>query len=203
MDLILSIPFIDEDYFRRDYYVGTLEKFALEFHPIFFKDEPYNKPIEYNANNHSYSLNAKINSIIDLDNIYYDDRPSDEDRIDYKSWGIDFGINAFNEGKIPESFKVGQELFGEFRLSPRHNWWGGKHGYGYRYSNCVYTPLDFPVIYSWEILRIQMDTTPLIETTESTLVRDLTRISCQDIIGTNVQKDMDGRAEYLLHCRKL
>jgi hypothetical protein len=73
---------------------------------------------------------------------------------------------------------------------------------------CVYIEpgfLDFAParVYSWRIHRIEMETTPLIETESRTWIRDPSNTSYVTVSRTNAWEDDGGGANYLLHCSLL
>src|SRR4051812_2516201 len=59
-----------------------------------------------------------------------------------------------------------------------------------------------PLIYSWKIDGISMQTAPYV-LAGSGLVRDKSYLGYRELEKTNAWKDDDGHGEYILHCTKL
>ena len=63
---------------------------------------------------------------------------------------------------------------------------------------------DFPpLIYTWRIERIELNTTPWLESSSRVIVRDATRQSWLEVAETHAWEDDGGYASYLLDCVRL
>ncbi len=181
MELIIGLAgWIIQDGNYPDFSVGDKREFALEFYPISIA-----------SGSHKSSLSHQKFNVYDFNAIteYHDG----------KSCVIDFGIKAFQEYNAPKNLKVGDQLSGTLAL--------GIDPYFY-FERLKYKD-GFPnIAYKWEILRIQMDTTPLIQTSPDgirpkILERDKTRESYKDIQQTNAWEEINTNPFYFLHIKKL
>ncbi|MEM9166922.1 MAG: hypothetical protein AAGB48_07830 [Planctomycetota bacterium] len=108
-------------------------------------------------------------------------------------YAIDFGVTAFREQRPTDAIRLGQTVSGSIALGIDPFFY---MEYLHRDAAAV------PMIYSWRIDRIQMQTAPFIESTQKgigkVLVRDPAQIGWKDIRATEAWTDDDGSAEYLL-----
>lgn len=115
-----------------------------------------------------------------------------------KWYALDFGITAFREQSPPETVRLGQMVSGTIMLGIDP----------YFYMEYLYRdPVAVPMIYSWQIERIRLQTAPFIESVQKgvgkVLVRDSAKLGWKDLQSTEAWTDDDGNAEYLLDIRLL
>jgi hypothetical protein len=113
-------------------------------------------------------------------------------------WIIDFGIMAYCTQPIPLDAKVGDlyEISAYIGVDP--------FDYFERLNRKPGVP---PLIYSWKIDAIQLETTPWIEKADARgrtiKMRDESRFSCKSVDRTSAWDHDEGSAEYALHCTLL
>jgi hypothetical protein len=113
------------------------------------------------------------------------------------SWyAIDFGVRALREHRPPDAMHLGQVVHGRVTLGIDPFFY---MEYLHRDEMAV------PMIYSWRIDRIRMQTAPFVESNQvvsptgaKPLVRDPSCLGWEVIRTTNAWKDDSGDAEYLL-----
>ncbi len=106
---------------------------------------------------------------------------------------LDFGIAVFVAREHPSWVKPGVFVAGDVALQVDY----------YIYFEFLHKLPDAPpLIYSWKIDGISMQTAPYI-LQGPTLVRDKSKLAYRDLEKTNAWQDDDGYAEYVLHCTKL
>ena len=109
-------------------------------------------------------------------------------------WVVDFGIRAFREDKSTKhKFRQGDCVRGQisFGIDP------------FFYFERLARRDDAPaLIYEWTITKIEMQTAPRIETKPKYFERDPRLLGWREVEKTDAWLDDDGRAEYLLHCRR-
>jgi hypothetical protein len=113
-------------------------------------------------------------------------------------WVIDFGICAFQESKPPEGIEVGSFVALEITL--------GIDPFLYFETLCELSGMP-PLIYSWRINSIAMQTAPFVEsrlhTGQNVMIRDQKKLGYKNVSKTDAWKDDDGNAEYVLSCTRL
>lgn len=112
-------------------------------------------------------------------------------------WVIDFGLQAFDEFQKPEppnELQVGAFVTGPFyvEIDPFF--------YFERGAKILGVP---PLVYTWRIQQILMQTAPFIETAPRTFERDPKAWGWTEIEQTNAWEDDGSHAEYLLRCQLL
>lgn len=158
-----------------DFRVGEIREFALEFYPISLGNIESKNTITPKKGD-LYEINGKV------------------DYVDNDSWVIDFGLKAFQESSPPEGIKIGDKVSGVFYLGVDP----------FFYFERLKDKAGFPdITYKWQIEKIEMETTPFIETAARTFERDKTKESYIEITETNAWEDFEGSACYLLYCKKL
>lgn len=109
-------------------------------------------------------------------------------------WVVDFGFMAYGQNDPPEGIKKGDWVEAEIYLGIDP----------FFYFENLHGAKNVPnLFYEWHVERIEMETTPLIETKPRWFVRDLTREGYKDISQTDAWKDDDGNAHYIFHCTEL
>ena len=108
-------------------------------------------------------------------------------------YAIDFGVRVYTEQSPPKGLKPGQYVTGEIQLGIDP----------YFYMEYLYkSPSALPLIYTWQIDRIRVETAPFITRRKrgmgKVLVRDPKRLAWKDIESTDAWNDDNGRASYLL-----
>jgi hypothetical protein len=113
-------------------------------------------------------------------------------------WVLDFGILAFQEAKPPEEFAVGDWVNAEIYL--------GVDPFFY-FERLHALPGMPPLIYTWVLREIDLDTTPWLEARnalgQKVLSRDETKRACKSVSATRAWDDDAGHAEYVLTCERL
>lgn len=176
MKIVISLDsWIIQDGNYGDFQVGDITEFALEFYPVDIRKHGDVKSIT-RRDHSTYTLNAEV--------IY----------IDNEAWVIDFGLKAFEEQKIPKGIKVGDFVSGEFVIGIDP----------FFYFENLKQKSTFPdITYKWKIDKIEMETTPLIETSPKYFERDKENESYIEVQKTDAWKDFDGNASYYLYCETI
>lgn len=107
---------------------------------------------------------------------------------------LDAGVRSYSPIAPPGDWKVGRTVRGlvELTIDP------------FLYLETLgQTPRAPPLIYDWRIERIELETTPWIETAGGVPQRDRGRASWRDVARTDAWSDDEGRASYLLTCTRL
>ena len=108
-------------------------------------------------------------------------------------WVIDAGTQLYREDKPPHAVQVGHWLEGEICI--------GIDPFSY-FERLTLQPNAPPLIYDWTIEKIEMQTAPFIEIHPRVMGRDPERLGWKEIASTDAWKDDEGRAEYLIHCKR-
>jgi hypothetical protein len=108
-------------------------------------------------------------------------------------WVIDAGTQLYREEKPPPTVQVGNWLEGEISV--------GVDPFFY-FERLASLPDAPPLIYDWTVEKIEMQTAPFIEIRPRMMERDPERLGWKEIASTDAWKDDDGRAEYLIHCKR-
>lgn len=108
------------------------------------------------------------------------------------AWVIDFGLLAYCKGAsvVEKSSAVQGEV------------WLGIDPFFY-YEGLTSLPGMPPLVYTWNIERIELDETPWIEVAPRRFERDATRRAWRDVDATDAWNDDRGHGAYVLHCRLL
>ncbi len=184
MELIIGLDsWIIQDGNYRDFSKGDIREFALEF---------YSKKLEVVKT--PLKISSKIEHI-------KEDLYRVEATVAYLSdsvlvicWEDKCEYMAFTEGDFSDIFKVGDRVVGEIHLGVDPFFYFES----YRYIK------GFPKIdYKWEIQSIELETTPWLKKSSREYIRDHRRKSFKSIFKTDANRDFDGDATYLLHCKRL
>jgi hypothetical protein len=105
-------------------------------------------------------------------------------------WVIDAGILIYREERPPANGRQGGWL--------RGNIWIGIDPFFY-FERLAHQPGAPALIYDWKIVRIEVQTAPLIETRPRVMERDPTRLGWREIAATEAWHD---EGDYLLHCKR-
>jgi hypothetical protein len=107
---------------------------------------------------------------------------------------LDAGVRLYNPTQPPGDWKVGRTVQGAVELSIDP----------FLYvETLAKTPRAPPLIYDWSIDRIELETTPWIETPGGVPQRDRARTRWRDVAETDAWNDDEGRANYLITCTRL
>jgi len=109
-------------------------------------------------------------------------------------WVIDAGIVLFREERPPRAVRQGTWLGGEVYVGV------DPFFYFERLASQANAP---PLIYDWMIEKIETQTAPFIEIGPQMMGRDPERLGWKEIGSTNAWNDDGGRAEYILHCKRI
>lgn len=108
---------------------------------------------------------------------------------------IDFGVRAYRETEPPKSIGKGSWLQAEIDL--------GVDPFFY-FEDLAHVNGMPPLIYSWRINKIGVETAPFIETVDTQgtrlMVRDQSKSAFQEIQQTDAWNDDEGHGEYVLDC---
>jgi hypothetical protein len=106
-------------------------------------------------------------------------------------WVIDVGVLAFREHEPPAHVRKGAWLRGEISIGVDP----------FFYFEALGKQSGAPaLIYDWDLQKIEMQTSPLIEVRPRVLARDPAKLGWKEIAKTDAWEDDGGHAEYLLHC---
>lgn len=168
-----------------DFRKGQLAEFALFFQPHSLLHASKSKELDAILIKESqYRVNAKVLFV------------------GRESWVIDFGLRAFNNQPPPKGVKVGDTFSAEI--------WLGIDYYLYFQALSKIDSVP-PLIYTWNIQQIQMQTAPFIKTISTKpgrlfgkeiFVRDASKLAYKEISATDAKRDDDGSANYLLTCEE-
>jgi hypothetical protein len=107
---------------------------------------------------------------------------------------VDFGIQAFTTRTVDPLPPKGAYVVGDVHLGVDP----------FDYFESLHELPDFPpLIYTWRIERIELNTTPWLESSSRVIVRDATRQSWLEVAETHAWEDDGGYASYLLDCVRL
>jgi hypothetical protein len=106
-------------------------------------------------------------------------------------WALDIGFGVYGNKMPPARAVPGASVQGMIALSIDH--------YPY-FENFCQQPGAPPLIYSWQIQRIEIQTAPWKEVRPRSFERDPSHYGWREIERTDAWNDDDGHAEYLLHC---
>jgi hypothetical protein len=163
-----------------DFSVGDQQTFALEFHQDDVKIVPSNAKSCTHLRDSQYVVTAEV--------VFLSKRV----------WVLDFGILAFQESQPPRGLKIGDFIETEIHL--------GIDSFSY-FERLFNIKGMLPLIYTWEISEVLIETAPILEkihpTGQREFFRDETKRGTKPIRATNAWVDDQGRAEYFLICKKL
>lgn len=120
-----------------------------------------------------------------------------------ESWGIYFGLLAYTNQPPPPGIKVGAAISAQIWLGVDY------YLYDQALSKIEAVP---PMIYTWRVQQIHMQTTPFIKTISTEpgrlfgkeiFVRDLEKLAYKELAATDARSDDDGSANYLLACEEI
>jgi len=111
---------------------------------------------------------------------------------------VDFGVMAYENRNPPSVARLEHCVEGEFYLGIDP----------FFYFEDLYALPGIPTLqYHWQIKSISLETTPWLTNVNSaggtTLSRDETRESFQEVAATNAWADDEGHAHYLLECERI
>jgi hypothetical protein len=156
-----------------DFRIGDHRKFALEFFPGEVKKGKNGYKTFKRIKASTFHINAEV--------IYCDDG----------LWVIDFGYKAYREQSPPENVYTGEWIDTEIYLGIDP----------FFYFEGIYKSKEVPnLFYEWEIKRIEIETTPLIEVKPKYFERDPSKEGYKDIDKTDAWNDDNGNGHYILHC---
>lgn len=152
-------------------------EFALEFYPQEWKTVlPGKKQAQLLAGS-TYKLTAEVI------------------HVSSRAWVIDFGVPAYQQTEPPKNVHKGTWLEAVVYL--------GIDPFFY-FEELAHVEGMPPLIYSWDITKIGIETAPFIETTDArgtrVMVRDEAKSAFREIDKTDAWTDDNGHAEYVLHC---
>jgi hypothetical protein len=119
-----------------------------------------------------------------------------------ESWAIDFGLLAYTNQPPPSGMKVGSIFSADI--------WLGIDYYLYFQALGKIDAVP-PMIYSWNVRQIQMQSAPFIKTISTVpgrlfgkeiFVRDPELLAYKEIEATDARNDDEGSATYMLMCEK-
>jgi hypothetical protein len=114
---------------------------------------------------------------------------------DSKVWVLDFGLLAFQEAKPPEGLTVGDFVTARIGL--------GVDPFFY-FERLYKLPGIPPLIYSWTLQRILIQTAPFVDAvipgTGKARIRDESKLGYREIDKTDAWHDDGGNGDYLLKC---
>lgn len=113
-------------------------------------------------------------------------------------WVLDFGLCAFQDSVPPDGIRVGDFIAAEIYL--------GIDPFFY-FETLYGLPGIPPLIYTWKISAIDLQTAPLVEARDASgqkvLIRDEKKLGYRPIAKTDAWNDDEGNAEYVLTCALL
>lgn len=168
-----------------DFRKGQLAEFALFFqlHSL-LRQTKSTEPDAMLIKESEYTVNAKVAFV------------------GRESWAIDFGLLSYNNQPPPKGVKVGDTFSAEI--------WLGIDYYLYFQALSKIEAMP-PMIYTWNIHHIQMQTAPFIKTISTEpgrlfgkeiFIRDASKLAYKEITATDARNDDDGSANYLLNCEE-
>ncbi len=111
---------------------------------------------------------------------------------------LDIGVLSYRQFSPPEWMQAGAWVCGDLYL--------GIDPFFY-FEDLAHTAGMPPMIYEWQLNRIEIETAPFIETLDESgrrlLTRDETKSAFREIERTDAWKDDDGNGAYVLHCSML
>jgi len=120
-----------------------------------------------------------------------------------ESWGMDFGLLAYTNQPPPKGLKVGDIFSADI--------WLGIDYYLYFQALSKIETVP-PMIYTWKIQQILMQTAPFIKTISTEpgrlfgkeiFIRDREKLAYKEIDATHASTDDEGSANYLLVCQEV
>lgn len=166
-----------------DFRKGQLAEFALFFQPrSLLREAKSSEPDAMLIKESDYIVNAKV--------VF----------VGRESWVIDFGLLAYTNQPPPKGIKVGSTFSAEI--------WLGIDYYLYFQALSKVESVP-PMIYTWNIQKILMQTAPFIKTISTEpgrlfgkeiFVRDVEKLGYKEITATDAKHDDDGSANYMLTC---
>lgn len=152
-------------------------EFALEFYPHTCQPSPSSERQASWLRSSQYAVNAEV--------VFVSSR----------CYVIDFGVLAYREAEPPKSIRKGSWVQAEVFL--------GVDPFFY-FEDLSHVKGMPPLIYSWHINKIEIETAPFLETIDGRggrmLVRDETKSAFREIQQTDAWKDDNGHGEYVFDC---
>lgn len=108
-------------------------------------------------------------------------------------WALDIGFGVYRDETPPVGAVPGASVQGLIVLSIDH--------YAY-FENFGRQPGAPPLIYGWQVQRIELQTAPWIEVRPRNFERNPNRRGWREIEQTDAWNDDGGHAEYLFHCTR-
>ena len=109
-------------------------------------------------------------------------------------WVLDCGIHVFQDDPAPPNLRVGDIVSGRAYLSVDH----------FAYFERLHAKPDMPpLVYTWRIDTISMQTAPFVEIRPRLLARDPAKLGLTPIDKTDAWHHDDGSASYVLDCARL
>jgi hypothetical protein len=160
-----------------DFALGQETSFALEFYPHSLRKSQQTVPTLTQIRGYRYQVCGQV--------IYQTQ----------EVWVINCGLIAYQEGKPPQYAKKGGWVEGEIQIGIDP----------FFYFEALYKLPGMPdLTYNFRIANILLETTPWLESTDSTgqkfLARDETQESYTEVSQTQAWQDDNGLAEYILQC---
>lgn len=160
-----------------DFRVQEQAEFALEFYPLQCKPSSSSKKHANCLHASKYLVNAEVVFVAE------------------RCFVIDFGILAYRQEAPPNSIQVGHWVEAEIYL--------GIDPFFY-FGDLAHLNGMSPLIYTWRINKIGIETAPFIETVKECgsrmMVRDARKLAFRDIEQTDAWKDDNGSGEYVFDC---
>ena len=157
-----------------DFKTGEQYQFALEFYPVNFSraQNKIKKCIWEKGS--TYKINGEV--------IY----------IEKDVWALDFGLKAYEESPALNGIKINDWIEAEIYIGIDP----------FFYFEDFSKIKNFPSLsYRWEITKIELETTPLLEVKPKTFERDKNNESYKEITKTDAWNDFEGLAHYIFHCK--
>jgi hypothetical protein len=152
-------------------------EFALEFYPLQCQPSSSSEKQAHCLDASRYNVNAEVVFIAE------------------RCFFIDFGVLAYREAEPPKAIRKGSWLQAEIYL--------GVDPFFY-FEDLAHVKGMPPLIYSWHINKIGIETAPFIETVDARgtrmMVRDETRSAFRETQQTDAWKDDNGHGEYVFDC---
>ena len=159
-----------------DFVVGQERAFALEFYaskPLVLLGPGRDSTLNYvHTGNAQYSVTGRCI------------------HVEADWWVLDFGMLAYTQYPPPVACASGDIVQGNIYLGIDP----------FFYFENLSRRLDAPpLIFDWNVCRIEIQTAPLIQTADRVLERDPMQLAWGEITETNAWRDDGGHAEYILH----
>ena len=155
-------------------------KFALEFFPHQFRHTDKNETLAECMEGSRYRVTTQVVLVM------------------AGAWVIDLGIQAFQQAQPPKGIGKGDWIEADIYL--------GIDPFFY-FEDLAHAKEMPPLVYSWLVSKIGVQTAPFIETRDQrgarVLVRDESKSAYREIDATQCWSDDNGNGEYVLECELL